>query len=193
MATSAIAADADGTPSAQIHDFNATLLQAMQNAETLGFGGRYELIDPIANRVFNFPLMTRVAVGGPWRTLDADRQTRLIELFARLSVSTFAERFNGYGGEAFEVLAETPGLRNSVLVENRLVKASGEIVPINYVMRAADGAWRVVDILLDAKYSELAVRRSEYAAILGREGVAGLIARIEERIAQIRARAGADG
>ena len=187
----AVAAEPPDAPSAPIHALNAVLLEAMRNAETLGFAGRYALIGPVADRVFDFALMTRVAVGRPWRSLDADQRTRLVELFTRYSISTFAERFDGFSGEEFQVLAERPALRNSVLVENQLVKSSGEVVPINYLMRSGGGAWRAVDILLDAKYSELAVRRSEYTAILGRDGVAGLIARMEEVIAQIWARAGA--
>lgn len=187
----AVAAEQPDAPSAPIHQLNAVLLEAMQNAETLGFAGRYELIGQVADRVFDFALMTRVAVGGTWRSLDAGQRGRLVELSTRYSVTTFAERFDGYGGEKFQVLAERPALRNSVLVENQLVKSSGETVPINYVMRTAGGVWRAVDIVLDAKYSELAVRRSEYAAILSREGVAGLIARMEETIAQMWDRAGA--
>ena len=102
IAGSAVAAEPPvGAPSAPIHELNAVLLEAMRNAETLGFAGRYELIGPVADRVFNFPLMTRVAVGRSWRSLDADQRTQLVELFARYSISTFADRFDGYGGGAY--------------------------------------------------------------------------------------------
>jgi phospholipid transport system substrate-binding protein len=42
-------------------------------------------------------------------------------------------------------------------------------------MRRDGDAWQISDVYLDGTISELATRRSEFAAILGDRGVAGLI------------------
>ena len=54
---------------------------------------------------------------------------------------------------------------------------------LNYIVRQFDNTWRIIDVFLDAKYSELALKRSEYSSVVEREGYASLIAAMEEKIA----------
>jgi phospholipid transport system substrate-binding protein len=124
-------------------------------------------------------------VGRHWTGLDQDQRYRLTGLFAELSVATFAARFDGYGGEIFRIAGEEPRPRGTVLVLNQLVKPSGEAVPINYLVRRNDGVWRIVDILLDGKISELALRRSQYTSLLKRDGFDGLIEAMAAKVAQL--------
>jgi phospholipid transport system substrate-binding protein len=70
-------------------------------------------------------------------------------------------------------------------VRNRLVKADGEPVEINYLLRQGKAGWRVIDVFLDAKYSELAMKRSEYSSLVANEGFDALIDRIEAKIARL--------
>ena len=153
----------------------------------LGYDGRYRILEPVLARTFDFPLMARLSVSRHWTSLDEAEKGRLIELFAAFSVATFAARFDGYGGEVFEVSGEEPRLRGAVLVLNRLVRPSDDPVPINYLLRQSDGAWRIVDVLLDGKFSELALKRSEYTSVLSRDGFAGLIAALEAKVAALAA------
>ena len=45
---------------------------------------------------------------------------------------------------------------------------------LRYVFREIKGQWRVIDVLLDTGFSELARKRSEYRSVLKTVGVAGL-------------------
>ena len=173
-------------PKGAVAQLNGTLLDVMQAAETLGYQGRYERLDPVLRATFNFPVMARISIGRHWSKLDEAQQARMAETFARMSVATFAARFDGFSGERFEVLGEEEGLRKTILVRNQLVLPDGEVIPLNYLFRKAKGGWRAVDVYLDAKFSELATKRSEYSAILGREGFDGLIAAIERKIEELK-------
>lgn len=176
---------AQASASATVERLNSTLLAVMQDAKTLGYQGRYEKLAPVLKESFDFPLMARIAVGKHWDSLDAEQQAQLVESFSRLSVATFAARFDGYSGESFQVEGETDQRRNTVLVSNQLIKADGEAVPINYLVRQIDGEWRIIDVFLDAKYSELALKRSEYTSVVSREGFEGLLGVMEEKIAHM--------
>lgn len=178
---------AAGPASEPVEQFNATLLAAMRNADELGLEGRYRLLQPVISRVFHLRAMVQISAGRYWRNLGEAERDRLADLFARMSITTYASRFDGYDGERFEVLGERPALRGSILVENKIVKADGEAVPINYLLHEFDGEWRIVDVLLDAKYSELAVKRSEFTSVLKSKGFDELIARLEKRIADMEA------
>ncbi len=92
-----------------------------------------------------------------------------------MSISTYASQFGGFSGEAFEIVGERPGPQETRLVETRILRPRNSPVAITYVVKEADGRWRITDVLLDNTISELAVRRSEYRRILKRLGPEGLI------------------
>ena len=71
----------------------ATLLDAMRNGPALGPSGRYARIEPVIARVFDLPLMTRLAVGPGWTALDAAHQQRVIQAFGHYLAAVYAERF----------------------------------------------------------------------------------------------------
>ena len=180
-ATPAVAA----TPAAPVQRVNAVLLQVMEEAEALGYQGRFAALAPVLAAAFDFPLMTRLSVGRHWKGLDPEQRARLTDLFAQLSVATFAARFDGYGGEVFRITGEAPQLRGAVLVHNQLVKVAGEAVAIDYLVRRNDGGWRIVDVLLDGKFSELALRRSQYTSLLKNQGYDGLIEAMAAKVADL--------
>jgi phospholipid transport system substrate-binding protein len=157
----------------------------MQDAKPLGFQGRFDRLAPELLGAFNFQVMASIAVGKYWSELDTAQRRRLIDVFGRTSIATFADRFNGYSGERFEVVEEKPGPRDSVLVRNKLVKTADDSVEINYLLRQYDGRWRVVDVFLDAKYSEMALKRSEYTAVISNQGFDTLIQSLEEKLEQM--------
>ena len=181
------AAAAEEAPSDIVGRLNAVLMEVMQQADELGFSGRYDRLAPVLSEAFNFPLMARISVGRHWRKLEDSDRDRLVDAFGRMSIATFAARFDGYSGERFEVLGEKPAPRKAVLVRNRLIKNDGEAVEINYLLKTAKGRWRVVDVFLDAKYSELAMKRSEYGSVIKNAGFDELIRSLDEKIADLAA------
>ena len=178
---------AEPTPSAVVERLNAVLIEVMQGAEALGFQGRYARLAPVISATFDFPLMARISAGRHWRALDQVVRGRYVTAFGNMSIATYAARFDGYGGERFEVLGEAPGRRKTVLVRNQLVKSDGEAVAIDYLLRATKGGWRVVDVFLDGKYSELALKRSEYGSVIKNHGVAALIQSLDQKAAKLAA------
>ncbi len=165
---------AESGPVAVIGGLNETLLDVMKRAEALGIEGRYQALEPRIEETFDLQRMIRVAAGSQWTKASPEERVRLLDAFTRLTVSTYASRFNGYSGESFETLGERPGPRDSVLVDTRIIRTDGPPVALNYVLRNKGDRWRVIDILLDGKVSELAMRRSEYRNLGG--GKAGGLA-----------------
>ncbi len=175
---------APARPAELVEGLNAVLIEVMRGAEALGYRGRSERLAPVLSETFNFQVMAGVSVGRHWRALTPDQRRNLVDAFGRMSIGTFAARFDGFGGERFEVTGEEPGPRDTVLVRNKLIKGDGEAIEINYLTKRFEERWRVVDVYLDSKFSELAIRRSEYTAILDSDGFDALIRRIEDKLAQ---------
>ena len=74
-----------------------------------------------------------------------------------------------------------------MVVESRLLRPEDEPIALNYVMREQDGAWRIVDVLLDGKFSELARQKSEFSAVLRKGGVPDLVTLLQDKIADLEA------
>jgi phospholipid transport system substrate-binding protein len=181
------AVTAEGEAQRVIEGLNAALLESMRNADQLGYGGRYEALEPVLRRSFDFPFMTRLSIGRAWSEFAAAEQARLIDLFAQMSIANFAARFDGFSGERFEIRGESPGPRDAVVVESVLVRPADAPVGLNYVLRAGDGGWQIIDVLLDGKFSELARQRAEFAAVLASGGLPELVATLERKIEELAA------
>lgn len=173
------------SPTATVERLNDALIDVMRNAKTLGYGGRFTRLAPILRETFNFRIMAGISVGRYWRKLNAAQRDRLATSFGDMSIATFAARFDGYSGEHFEIVGEEPARRKAVLVRNRLIKSNGEAVEINYLLKRSNSSWRAVDIYLDAKYSELAIKRSEYSSVIAKDGLDGLIRRIQAKLDEL--------
>ena len=177
----------DGGPTSVIEALNATLLEVMKDADALGYEGRYAQLAPVLEASYDFPFMTRIACGTSWRDMTTEQQADLIALFSRMSIANYAARFNGYSGEKFEIVGESEGPRDAVVVESQLLRPADKAVGLNYVMRDQEGDWRIVDVLLDAKFSELARQKSEFAAVLSRGGAADLASLLQDKIDNLEA------
>jgi phospholipid transport system substrate-binding protein len=67
-------------------------------------------------------------------------------------------------------------------VETKIVKSNGETTTLNYLMRQNRGSWQISDVYLDGTISQVAVQRSEFNAVLRREGVDGLVAALNRKV-----------
>ncbi len=178
-------AAAEETPRAIVARLNATLISVMREAETLGYEGRFVRLAPVLEEIFDFSRMAGVSVGRHWRKLDEAQRERLIVTFGRMSIATFAARFNGFSGERFQILGVEQAPRKAVLVRNLIIKSDGEAVAIDYLLRPGTDGWRVIDVFLEAKYSEMAMKRSEYSSVFAKQGFEGLVDILEAKIAKL--------
>src|SRR5205823_103267 len=98
------AAAATPGPSEVVGHFDDVLLNVMQNAAALGIKGRYQKLEPVVLATFDVPFMTRLSIGPLWAQASPDVKQRAAKAFARYITATYANRFDDYSGEKFEVL-----------------------------------------------------------------------------------------
>lgn len=178
---------ADGADSVTaIRLFYDELLAVMKDAKGLSFDQRYQRLAPAVTRTLELGLMARLSVGPDWTQLRPDQQRQLTDVFSRYTIAVYANRFDGFSGERFEVDPAPAASPNGTIVNSRIVKSNGEKVSINYLMRQGAGGWQAIDIYLSGTISELASRRSEFVAVLHQSGADGLIKLLEQRTAAQR-------
>jgi phospholipid transport system substrate-binding protein len=180
-----------GPASDVIAKLNAVFIEVMQNAKSLGYEGRYKALEPALSGAYDFPEMARVSAGRHWRDLTDDQKQKVTAAFETYSVATYAARFDGFGGERFEILGEDPAPGGNLRVNNQIVPTSGAPIRIDYLLREKAGAWRIIDVYLKSSVSELAVRRAEFTDTLSKSGFTGLIADLESKVAKLKTEGGA--
>ena len=156
------------------------LLTTMKNGHTLGQSGRFTQLEPVILRTFDIPTMARLSVGPSWATLTEAQRQQVIESFGRYISAIYADRFDSYAGQKLLVTDEQPN-GAGVIVRSQIIKANGDTVNVDYMMHRNADSWLISDIYLDSAISEVATRRSEFAAILKSQGIDGLISALNRK------------
>ena len=140
---------------------------------------REDRIAPVVDRVFDMPMMTRLAVGPSWTTMTPTDKTALVASFRHMTISQYALNFNGYTGEAFTVDAKAEVRGTDRLVKTKLIVPKGAPVSLGYRLRQAGSDWRIIDVFYQNAISQLATRRADFAAVLAQGGAKSLIQHID--------------
>ena len=173
-------------PEQVIYQLQSSLLQAMREGEQLGYEGRFKLLEPVISQSHDSELIIKTILGATyWSQLDKEQKSLIVDTFRQLSIATYADRFNQYEGEQFEIIEQRALPHEQTLVRSQLTKSDGGIVNFDYVLHQTEGQWRIVNILFDG-VSDLAIKRGEYRAIMQRDGFQALIELLKEKIALAR-------
>ena len=179
------AAAAARTPVAVVETLHETLIASMKGDLGPTFETRRNKILDALDDTFDLAFMARISLGKAWRTLTPDQQDQFFDLSRLLSASNYASNFDSYGGQHFATLGEEPAARNTILVKTEFVQPDDDNVAFDYRLRKSDGIWRIIDVTLDGKVSEITLRRADYTSYVKREGFDSLVEQIEEKIAKL--------
>src|ERR1700741_2894258 len=133
------------------------LLSTMKNGRILGQSGRFAQLEPVIRRTFDIPSMARLSVGSSWAALTEAQRQQVTESFGRYISAIYADRFDSYDGQKLQVTGEQPAVAG-VMVRSQIVKANGEPVNVDYMMRRNGDSWLISDIYLDGAISEVPTR-----------------------------------
>ena len=161
---------------APVQALNDGLLGLMKAGKPTGIKGRVAAIAPVVDRVYDLPLMTRLAVGSAWTTIGAADQTALIAAFRRMTISQYASNFDGFSGQSFTIAPKVDVRGTDRLVRTTLNSRGAAPIAIAYRLRSNNGSWRIIDVFYRDSISQLATRRADFSAILASGGAKALVA-----------------
>lgn len=162
---------------ATVNALDAGLLSAMQGGASLGASGRMRRLEPVVERAFDFPTMSRAAAGPAWAKVSAADQAAVAHAFARFTAASYAKNFDGYSGERFTVDPNVPTKGPDKLVKSQLLPKSGAPTTFTYRMRQSGGSWRIVDVFFNGTISQLATQSADFRATLAAPGGGAALAK----------------
>ena len=166
---------------AVVEKFQAELIDVMKNGKKLGYSGRYDQLKGPVSNSHDLNKTARIVVGKEWEKLTSEQQDKLVDVFSRLSIASYAHNFKDYSGEKFIFESEEETTRGGVVVHSILQVPDDKPVKFDYMLKEKGNKWLIINIIANG-VSDLALKRSEYTTILQREGFDALIAKINEKI-----------
>ena len=172
------------TPTQVVEKLHDELLKVMKDAETLGYKGRYEKLVKVIPAIYDFPFISRIVAGRYWRTFSEEEKKKFLDLFTRLSVATYANRFDGYSGESFSVITANESRRGRMVVETVLDQPSGEKIELSYILHNKNKMWKIINVIVEG-VSDLSLKRADYAAFLKKKNTKALLDELTAKISKL--------
>ena len=131
---------------------------------------------------FDFPRMTRLAVGRPWRQATPEQRSELIQEFRTLLIRSYASAFTMFKAIVVEYkpLRLAPDATDATV--NTLIRLPGGAQPISvdYDMQLTDDQWKVFDVRIDGA-SLIINYRNIFSQEIQRGGIEGLIESLKQK------------
>jgi len=133
---------------------------------------------------FDMPAIAKFTLGRYWRTATDEQRTEFRKLFEDFLVQSYSTRFSEYHGEGFVVAGSTTDDGGVTVAHSKIDMPSSEDIRVDWHLRATDGGFVIVDIVVEG-VSMAVTQRSEFASVIqSRGGVAGLLDALRAKNAQ---------
>ena len=164
-----------------INQLHETLINIMVISDTTSFEERYTYLEPVINKNFDIALISKVILGRYWKSIDEEIKVRFINLFNRLTISTYISRFNSYENQIFKNISIEQLKENRYLVKTEFIRLKKKPISFNYIIQKNGKKWRIISVIANG-INDLSLKRAEYAAVIKKDGVEVLIKKLEQKI-----------
>jgi len=155
---------------------------AVLRRRDLDRAAKVRALERLVEEATDLELLARLVMGRYWRQATPAQRARFVELFRQLLRRAIAERLDRYSGQTFEVTGSEPVGRRDVLVHTRVRSPGGrQAIAVDWRIRRVGERLVVIDVIAEG-VSLLLTQRNEVAEVIGREGIDGLLRRLEERL-----------
>jgi phospholipid transport system substrate-binding protein len=172
---------ADTTPTETIRTSVNDILSLLKN-DQLDKETRRDRMRAVINARFDFRAMSQRTLAINWKKATSEEQRQFVDLFTQLIQNSYVGKIEAYTNEIVEYPAEKVKGRKAEV--DTLIVTSSKEIPITYRVYLKNDQWYVYDVIIEG-VSLISNYRSSYLEIVNKEGFAGLLARMEEKIREL--------
>lgn len=143
---------------------------------------RKEKLNKSISARFDFAEMARRSLGAEWRRITPAQQQEFVELFADLLRNAYAGNIESYKGEEVSYVRETREEQYAV-VETILRSPEGTQYTIDYRLHLLESEWKAYDVVIE-NVSMVNNYRAQFARVINRSSIDGLLRALKEKLAQ---------
>ena len=123
--------------------------------------------------------IARFALGRYWRAATPEVREEYLALFEEFVLDIYSKRLNGFSGETFTITKSRMIDESDTMVSTEISSTDGPPIRVDYRVRTHDGNLHIVDVLVEG-ISLIITQRSEFASIINRDGLEGLIDKLRK-------------
>ena len=135
----------------------------------------------LVRRGFNLELTSQFVLGKYWNRATAKQRAQFQDLFTEYLLNSYARHLRAYRVETLSAVGSHPVGRQDVLVETSIEGVEGAANPV-WRVRAEAGQYKIIDVSIEGVSLALTQRR-EFAAVINRKGLDGLLDMLREKLA----------
>ena len=150
---------------------------------------KFDALVELLSQPIDLDLVARLILGRHWRSASDAQRQEYLELFRDYALANLASKLHLYQGQSFEVTGAKVVSDNDALVVSRILDAGQAPLQVDWRLRERDqGSLVVIDVIV-AGVSLIVTLRSEFSAVIERQGFDGLLAELRQRITDTRKQA----
>ena len=172
-------------PDALVRKTTEEVLNIVRDDKDIRAGNVEKIVQLIEEKVaphFDFPRMTRLAVGRPWREATPAQRETLIKEFRTLLVRSYSAAFTAYTGITVDFRPYKPKAGDTDATVQTSIKLPGGAPPmsVDYDMGKTQESWKVYDVRV-AGASLIINYRNLFAQEVQNGGIDALIKSLKEK------------
>ena len=136
------------------------------------------------NQDLDLDFIGKFVLGRYWRTATEKQRSEFIDVYRKLNIQTWSERFNEFKGKHFEFLGtEKSKSEDQIFVNSQVPMQEGEPAVVKWRVKDTNGKMQIVDIIIE-NVSLAQTARSEYTSYIQKSpnGIDGLIADLKAKL-----------
>lgn len=137
---------------------------------------------------FDLRFIGRFVLGRYWRRATPEQQNDYIALYGEFLLQTYASRLGGYSGETMTVTGARQASEKDIVVSTTLDRPGGLDINADWRVRVIERRYRIIDVAVEG-ISMAFTQRSDFAAVIKRDGIEGLLTILRARTTKISATA----
>lgn len=142
---------------------------------------RSKKLEAIFDKNIDINWISHFVLGKNARRITNEQKPRYETAYHKYLVKTYVSRFSEYSGEVMKVIS-TRKDDGDFVVEAQIVRPKSENIGLQFFVRFDKNNPQIFDVVIEG-VSQLNTQRSEFDSIINRDGVDGLIAKLEANVA----------
>ena len=139
-------------------------------------------IRKVISERFDWRGMSIRTLGKNWKGASKEQKKRFTAAYRRLLEDTYLVMVEEYTDEKVDFVKEDIKKQKYAQVNTLIVRTGAPPIPVNYKARLRKDEWWVYDVVIEG-VSMISNYRTSYQQIAKNQGLDGLIAQIEEKVA----------
>jgi len=127
---------------------------------------------------FDVPLITRLVVGRYWRKANDAQKEAFATVFEQHIVKVYTSQLGVYRDEKVEVRNVAARTDKDTIVGTEVKRNDDPPLRIDWLVRENEGKYHIIDVAAEG-VSMMTTKRSEFSSVIARDGIDGLIEKLE--------------